>query len=105
MGWARAAFKFRPYPEQLERLARAEQIARRRQDKRRLAETLHAIGAVHLARGRSLRAVPVFTEAFRLADELGDEALATIPSFHAAFSTMDSDPQGALPMFDRAIEL
>jgi class 3 adenylate cyclase/tetratricopeptide (TPR) repeat protein len=105
MGWAKAAFKFRPYAEQLERLTRAEQIARRRQDKRRLAETLHAIGAVHLARGRSLRAVPVFTEAFKLADELGDEALATIPAFHAAFSTLDTDHQAALPMFDRAIEL
>ncbi|MEP7355776.1 MAG: adenylate/guanylate cyclase domain-containing protein, partial [Anaerolineales bacterium] len=105
MGWARAAFKFRPYPEQLERLGRAEQIARRRNDKRGLAEALHAIGSVHLARGRSMRAVPVFAEAFRLADELGDEALATIPAFHAAFSRMDSDPQGALPMFDRAIEL
>jgi tetratricopeptide (TPR) repeat protein len=105
MGWAKAAFKFRPYPEQLERLKRAEQIARQQNDKRRLAETLHAIGAVHLARGRPLRATPVFTEAFRLADELGDEALATIPAFHAALSTVDSDPQAALPMFDRAIEL
>ena len=105
MGWAKAAFKFRPYPEQLEKLTRAEQIARRQNDKRRLAEALHAIGAVHLARGRSLRAIPVFTEAFRLADELGDEALATIPAFHAAFSTLDTDPQAALQMFDRATDL
>jgi class 3 adenylate cyclase/tetratricopeptide (TPR) repeat protein len=105
MAWAKAAFKFRPYSEQLDRLLRAEQIARRLNDKRRLAETLHAIGAVHLARGRSLRAVPVFNEAFTLAEELGDEALATVPSFHAAFIKMDSDPQAALPMFDRATEL
>jgi tetratricopeptide (TPR) repeat protein len=105
MGWARAAFKFRPYPEQLDRLARAEQIARQHNDKRRLALALHAIGAVHLARGRSLRAVPVFTEAFKLAEELGEEALTIIPSFHAAFSKMDSDPQAALPMFDQAIAL
>jgi tetratricopeptide (TPR) repeat protein len=66
---------------------------------------LHAIGAVHLARGRSLRAIPVFTEAFKLAEELGDEALSVIPSFHAAFSRMDSDPQAALPMFDQAVTL
>jgi class 3 adenylate cyclase/tetratricopeptide (TPR) repeat protein len=105
MGWARAAFKFRPYSEQLDRLLRAEQIARRLNDKRRLAETLHAIGAVHVARGRSLRAVPVFNEAFKLAEELGDEALSTVPSFHAAFFTMDTDPQAALPMFDRAMGL
>ena len=105
MGWAKAAFKFRPYTEQLERLTRAEQIARRLNDKRRLAEALHAIGAVHLARGHSLRAIPVYSEAFTLAEELGDEALSTIPSFHAAFHRLDSDPQAAVIMFDRAIGL
>jgi class 3 adenylate cyclase/tetratricopeptide (TPR) repeat protein len=105
MGWARAAFKFRPYPEQVERLARAEQIARRLNDKRRLAEALHATGAVHQASGRILRAIPVFSEAFTLAEELGDEALTIVPSFHAAFNQMDSDPRAALPMFDRAIGL
>ena len=105
IGWGKAAFKFRPYPEQLERLLRAEQIARQLDDKRRLAETLHAIGAVHLAAGHSMRAVPVLGEAFKLAEELGDEALATVPSFHAAFIKMDSDPQAAVPMFDHALDL
>src|SRR5579859_6707423 len=64
LGWAKVASKIRPYPEQLERLVRAEQIARRLGDKRRLAEALHAIGAVHLAAGHSMRAVPVLGEAF-----------------------------------------
>jgi tetratricopeptide (TPR) repeat protein len=105
MGWAKAAYKFRPYPEQLERLTRAEAIARRQNDPRRLAEALHAIGDVHLAQGHSLRATPVLAEAFELAEALGDEALACVPSFHAAFSTMFSDPQASLPMFDRAIAL
>ena len=105
MGWGKAAFKFRSYSEQLERLTRAEQIARRLNDKRRLAEALHAIGAVHLARGRSLRAVPVYSEAFTLAEELGDEALSIIPSFHAAFQRLDTDAQAAVTMFDRAIVL
>jgi class 3 adenylate cyclase/tetratricopeptide (TPR) repeat protein len=105
LGWARAAFKFRPYPEQLERLKRAEQIARQLSDKHRLAFALHAIGTVHLASGRALRAVPVLNEAFQLAEELGDEALATLPSFHAAFIKMDSDPQASLGMYDHALEL
>ena len=105
MGWAQAAFKFRPYPEQLELLGRAEQIARRQDDSRRLAQALHAIGTVYIAHGRGMRAMPVFNEAFELAEEIGDEELATIPSYHAAFTRMDSDPQAAMGMFDQAIEL
>ena len=105
LSWARAAEKFRPYAEQLERLLRAEQIARRLGDQRRLAEALHNIGTVHLAMGHSMRAVPVLNEAFTLAEALGDEALAAFPSFHAALVRMDSDPQAALPMFDRTIAL
>jgi class 3 adenylate cyclase/tetratricopeptide (TPR) repeat protein len=105
MGWARAALKFRPYAEQLERLARAEQIARRRGDKRRLAETLNAIGAVHVASGHAMRAIPIFTEAFALADDLGDEGLAIVPSFHAALSQMGCDPLASLALFDRAVTL
>ena len=105
LSWATAAAKFRPYAEQLERLLRAEQIARRLGDQRRLAEALHSIGTVHLAMGHSMRAVPVLNEAFLLAEALGDEALATFPSFHAALVRMDSDPQAALPMFDQTIAL
>src|SRR5262249_965183 len=105
LSWAKAAFKFRPYPEQLERLLRAEQIARRLGDQRRLAEVLHALGGVHLAMGHSMRAMPVLNEAFTLADALGDEALAAFPSFHAAFVKMETDPQAALAMFDRTTEL
>jgi len=44
-------------------------------------------------------------EAFQLAEELGDEALATVPSFHAAFIKMDTDAQASLLMFDHALEL
>jgi tetratricopeptide (TPR) repeat protein len=105
LSWGKAAFKFRPYPEQLERLLRAEQLARRLGDKRRLAETLHTVGAVHLAMGHSMRAMPVLNEAFTLAEELGDEALATFPSFHAAYVKMENDPQAALSMFDRTVAL
>jgi tetratricopeptide (TPR) repeat protein len=105
MAWQRAAAMFRPYPEQLERLRRAEQIARGLNDKRRLANALHAIGAVLQGSGRNLRAMATFSEAFALAEELGDEALMVTPSYFAAFARMDSDPQGAVAMFDRAIEL
>jgi tetratricopeptide (TPR) repeat protein len=105
MGWARAAFKFRPYPEQLDRLKRAEQIARRQGHQRRLAETLHALGDVYVAQGRNMRATPVLAEAFALAEALGDDGLATVPSFHAAFTMMFRDPQASIPMYDRAIEL
>jgi predicted ATPase/class 3 adenylate cyclase len=105
LGWARAAFKLLPYPEQLLRLERAEQAARRLADKRLLAEALHALGDVHLARGYLLKAIPVFMEAFHLAEALGDEALALVPSVQAAFASMDENPRASIALFERAIAL
>ena len=105
MGWIQAATKFRPYAEQLRRLAHAEQIARELNDKSRLAQALYWTGNVHRASGYNLRATPPLVECFHLAEELGDEKLAMIPTYYMALVMMDADPRGALALFDRAIEL
>ncbi|MBI3361377.1 MAG: AAA family ATPase, partial [Chloroflexi bacterium] len=81
LGWAEASFGFRPYPEQLDRLARAEKIARELNDKPRLARALYWTGRVHMTSGHATRAIPILAECFALADELGDERLAVIPTF------------------------
>ncbi len=105
LGWAQAAFGFEPYPRLLERLERAERIARQLGDKRRLAMTLLAIGKVHVAAGHGSRAEAPLVECFALATELGDDQLAVIPTFGMGMVTMDSDPRRALAFFQRAAEL
>jgi len=105
LGWVQAAPRFTPYEMQLARLARAERVARELNDKPRLARILHWIGGVHRASGDNLRATPALVECFALAEELGDDRLAMIPTYYMALVTMDADPRGALTLFDRAIEL
>jgi tetratricopeptide (TPR) repeat protein len=105
IGWVEAAFNFRPYTEQLERLARAERIARDMNDKQRLAKALHWITDVYLARGQWTRARPVLTESFAVAQELSDERLAMRPTMFAGFMAMLSNPREAHAPLQRAIEL
>lgn len=105
LGWAEAAFAFEPYAKQLDLLARAERLVRQFGDKRRLALILHSIGKVHVASGYPNRATAPLIECFALATELGDEALAVIPTFYMGVANFDSDPRRAVTWFDRAIAL
>lgn len=105
MGLAEAARKYRPYTTQLEYLARAETIARELDDKPRLARVLYSIGGVHTAQGHNLRAGAPLAECFTLADELGDERLAILPTYFMGMATLDASPRQALGYYERAIEL
>lgn len=105
MGWAEAAAKFRPYAEQLEQLARAENIARELGDKPRLARALYSIGGVHIAQGHSVRAGEPLAECFTLANELGDERLTLIPTYFMGMGLLDTNPRAASALFERALEL
>jgi tetratricopeptide (TPR) repeat protein len=105
MRWVQVAQRYTPYAEQLERLMRAEAIARELGDKKRLAQALHWIGATHRAQGYNVRAIPALIECFHLVDELDDERLVITPTYYMALVTMDSDPQAALSLFERAIGL
>ncbi len=105
MGLAEASRKFRPYATQLEYLARAETIVRELGDKPRLARALYSIGGVHTAQGHNLRAAEPLAECFTLADELGDERLAMIPTYFMGMATLDVNPRQAIQYYDRAIDL
>jgi tetratricopeptide (TPR) repeat protein len=105
MGWAKAAFGYRPYAEQLEHLLRAEKIARELNNNARLAHTLYEIGQVNFAQGYNLRAVEPLVECFQLADALSDERYKVTPTFVMGMTTLDANPRGAISYFERAIEL
>ena len=80
LGWSKASVRFVPYAQQLERLERAEQIARASNDKSRLARTARHGQRPHGARA-NLHAAPIFAECFTLAAELGDEQLTIVPTY------------------------
>ncbi len=105
LGWTQAAFKTEPYTKLVERLTRAEKIARELHDKRRLTNVLHWIASVHLGAGFNMRAAPALMECFQLASEIGDERLSVVPSYYWAFFMVDRDPRGALDQFERVLEL
>lgn len=105
LGWEEAAFKFRPYEEQLGYLSRAEELARRHQDGPRLIQVLHWSANVYLARGLWTRAGPALTECLALAEGLKDEQLAVRPTYFKGLMTSFSDPDGAREWIERSLEL
>ena len=105
LGWEEAAFKFKPYEEQLVQLARAEAIARRMQNKPHLIRVLHWTANVYLEKGFWTRAGPALTECLALADELSDARLSVRPIFFMALMTSFADPPGSLAWLERALNL
>ena len=103
--WIEAAFKFRPYPDQLLRLSQAEKIARQLNDPQRLIRALHWTANVHLARGLWMRAGPALMECLTLADEIGDESIAVRPVYFNALMTTFVNPRDSLALLERAIDL
>lgn len=103
--WEEAAFKFKPYAEQLQQLARAEQMARDHNDKSRLIQALHWTANVHLARGVWMRAGPALMECLALSEELGNEKLSVRPVFFKALMTTFVNPREALALIERALDL
>lgn len=103
--WEEAAFKFKPYPDQLRQLGRAETIARELKDKARLIRALHWTANVHLARGLWMLAGPALTECLALAEELGNEKLSVRPVYFKALTTTFINPRSALALLERALDL
>jgi transcriptional regulator with XRE-family HTH domain/tetratricopeptide (TPR) repeat protein len=102
MRWVEAAFKFRPYQEQLERLSRAEEIARGLNDTPRLILALHWKANVYLARGLWTQAGPSLMECLALAEALGNEALTVRPLYFKGLMTSFADPGAALVLLEQA---
>ncbi len=105
LGWEDAAFNFKPYEDQLVRLARAEEIARRLHDEPRLIQALHWIANVLLAEGRWTRAGSALTESLSLAEGLGNEELSVRPIYFKALMTSFASPGEALKWIGLAEEL
>ena len=98
-------FDPKPYAEQLERLDRAEEIARNLTDKPRLVQTLHWKANVYLARGLWTQAGPALMECLALAEETGDERLTVRPMYFKALMTTFVDPRGALSFLEQSLAL
>jgi tetratricopeptide (TPR) repeat protein len=105
LGWIRPAMNFKSYDELLERLARAEKMARERNDMPRLAQILHWIADVHFANGYNTRALPPLFENYQIATTLRDERLSVVPSYWLAFFMVDRDPRAALAQFENVIDM
>ena len=105
LAWVEAAFKFRPYEEQLKHLASAEGIARTLDDKPRLIQVLEWTANVLLARGRWSQAGPSLLEALALAEAAGDEELSVRPLYFKALMTSFGDPPQSLAGMALAKEL
>ena len=52
-----------------------------------------------------MRAVAPLAECFTLAQELGEERLAVVPTYFMGMATLDPDPRAAVSLYERAIEL
>jgi len=104
VAWAEVALKLKLDAAILERLARAEQLARDLQDKPRLAQALAWTAHAHALTGFPSRAIPILAESHQLATEVGDERLAMFPGFMIMMSQVERDPRGNL-MLEQIINL
>jgi class 3 adenylate cyclase/tetratricopeptide (TPR) repeat protein len=99
----RAALKLLPNEEKLNRLERAERIARSLGDKARLAEVLHWIAHIHITSGNASRSMSALVENSRLADELDDERLRLYPAWAMAFDLLNNDPKAAVEKLGQVV--
>ena len=104
LGWAEAAFKFRPYQEVVERLKEAEEIARELNDESRLVRVLHRIASEYISHGFPGRGMPALFESYELAERLGDERLTREPTFWMTVGMIDRDTRVGLEQIGHVIE-
>jgi class 3 adenylate cyclase/tetratricopeptide (TPR) repeat protein len=105
MGWVATRYKLNTYEGAIERLERAEAVARGAEDRERLARVLSWMGTVYVVMGRPSRAAPYLFESNDLATELGDEVLSIAPFFYASDAMVDHDPRAAAERLGRVVEL
>jgi class 3 adenylate cyclase/tetratricopeptide (TPR) repeat protein len=103
--WAEVALKLKSDAAILERLGRAEQLARDLQDNSRLAQALAWTAHAHALAGFPSRAIPILAESHQLATEIGDERLAMFPAFMMMSSQVEQDPRGSLAQLEQIINL
>ena len=104
LGWARAAFKLKPYQEVVDRLEEAEKIARELNDEARLARVLHWIANAYISNGFPSRGMPALFESHQLAERHGDEELTLRFTYWMTSDMISQDPRGALEQLQYVIE-
>lgn len=105
LGWAVVRFKLNDYQGVLDRLLRAEELARSIDDKARLARVLSWIGTIYMVTGFPSRSEPYLIESNELATELGIESLLLLPFFFATDALIDRDPRTAADQFEQVVEM
>ncbi len=103
IAWAEVAFKHVPREEVIERLKKAEAIARSLGDERRIGRALNWIGNAHVMAGMGSEGMAAITESFEIARRLGDDQLMLLPLFLATDTLVDTDPAGAIATLDDVI--
>ena len=103
--WARAAFPFRPYSDQIQQLEKAEIIARDLNDNARLVYVLNEIASVYLAKGLWTKAGPYLLECQSLAEESGNKRLTVQPAYFKALMAGFVDPAASLKLLNSALDL
>ncbi len=103
--WAIARHRLNDYSGVLERLDRAVELARRANDKQRLAMALSWTGNINMVTGFPSRSVPYLLESQELAAETGNEQLLLLPLFLATWSLVDRDPAAGAAALKEVIEL
>lgn len=105
LGWTTVRYTLKQYDGVIDRLLRAEALARSTDDPARLARVLSWIGTLHMVQGTPSRATPYLIESNELADRLGDERLMLTPFFYASDAMVDRDPRAAAEQLEEVIEL
>jgi class 3 adenylate cyclase/tetratricopeptide (TPR) repeat protein len=105
LSWSQVRQKLDDFTGVIDRLAKAEELARKLNDRLRLAQALSWTASVYMLTGFPSRGVPALIEAQELATELGDEQLGMLPFFFATEAMVDRDPAAALPQLERVIEM
>jgi class 3 adenylate cyclase/tetratricopeptide (TPR) repeat protein len=103
LGLGIVRYKQKQYAGLVDRLLRAEAVARAADDLPRLIRVLSWIALIHMVMGFASRGLPYLAESSRLADELGMESLLLLPFFFAADTMIDRDPRQALAQFEEVL--
>jgi class 3 adenylate cyclase/tetratricopeptide (TPR) repeat protein len=96
-------YKQKRYDGLVERLLRAEALARGADDGPRLTRVLSWIAMIYMITGFSSRGMPYLAESSRLAGELGMDNLLLLPFFFAAETMIDRDPRQGAAQFEEVI--
>ncbi|RYE88676.1 MAG: hypothetical protein EOP19_00595, partial [Hyphomicrobiales bacterium] len=105
LNWVRVSHFLNRYEGLVERIEQAIDVARKAEDKPRLASALSWLATIHMVTGFPSRGTDAIQEAQVLAAEMGDERLLLLPLFMGTFALVDRDPAAGAERLQDLIEL